>query len=227
MELLTALFALRDEAYQAFQAGLIPNIEAAAIIGVRTPNLRALSRRMEDGAAFMDDLPHRYFEENQIHSFLIGAEKDFDTAVREVERFLPYVDNWAVCDQLSPRAFKSRRDALLPYIRRWLASGHPYTIRFAMKMLMAHYLDDAFRAEYLDMVASVHQGDYYVRMMVAWYFATALAKQYEAVLPYITEYRLEPWIHNKTIQKACESYRILPEEKTFLRSCRINRSTFS
>lgn len=213
------LFELQDPEYQAFQAKLIPNIAPATIIGVRTPDLRRLAKDVD--ASFRMNLPHRYFEENQLHAFSLESMKDFDCVLREVEAFLPYVDNWATCDQLRPKVFAKHKEALLPHIRRWLDSSHVYTIRFGMGMLMCHYLEDSFDPEYPARVAAVQHEDYYVRMMQAWYFATALAKQYEAVLPYITDQRLEKWTHNKTIQKAVESYRITPEQKEFLKQYRI------
>lgn len=215
------LSALRDEAYQPFMAKLVPNIDPDTILGVRTPDLRRLAKEMGEREAFLEDLPHKYFEENQLHDFLLEREKDFDTAISRVEAFLPYVDNWATCDQLNPKVFKKHRPELLPHICCWLDSTHPYTIRFGIKMLMDHFLDEAFSPEYPALVATVRHEDYYVKMMVAWYFATALAKQYDAVLPYITEYRLERWTHNKAIQKAVESYRITQEQKEELKQYRI------
>lgn len=215
------LLALQDLKYRDFQRKLIPNIDPETIIGVRTPELRKLAKEIAPGDAFKKELPHRYFEEDQLHSFLLGNLKDFEQAVREVDTFLPYVDNWAACDQLSPKVFRRHRKALLPHIRRWLASEHTYTIRFAMGMLMQHYLDEGFDPEYPALVAAIRSEEYYVRMMQAWYFATALAKQYDAVVPYITDHRLEKWTHNKAIQKAVESYRITPEQKEFLKQYRM------
>lgn len=215
------LLVRQDLKYKAFQEKLIPNIDPGTIIGVRTPELRQLAKEMGEGVAFKRALPHRYFEENQLHAFLLEGVKDFQKAIAEVEDFLPYVDNWATCDQLRPRCFKKHRRELLPHIRRWLDSDHVYTIRFGMGMLMCHYLEESFTPEFPELVASVRHDDYYVKMMAAWYFATALAKQYDAVLAYITGYRLESWTHNKTIQKAVESYRITPEQKEFLKKFRI------
>ena len=220
-ELRSTLFSLQDEGYRQMQIRLVPNIPPESIIGVRTPELRRLARELEDGEAFLADLPHQFFEENQIHGFLLEREKNFETAVSRVEAFLPYVDNWATCDQFNPKVFQKHRDELLPCIRRWLASDRPYTIRFGMETLMRHYLDEAFDPAYPEMVASVRHEDYYVKMMAAWYFATALAKQYEAAFPYIAEYRLEKWTHNKAIQKAVESYRITPQQKEILKKYRI------
>ena len=221
-EALTAqLFAHQDTKYQAFQANLIPNIDPKTIICVRTHILRKLAKEMGEGEDFLKSLPHCYFEENQLHSFILGNGMDFEKTITGLETFLPYVDNWATCDQLSPKVFKKHRAELLTYIRRWLESDHTYTIRFGIGMLMQHYLDEDFSSEYPQMVASVQSEEYYVRMMQAWYFATALAKQYDTVLPFITEHRLEKWTHNKTIQKAVESYRITPERKEILKQYRI------
>lgn len=220
-ELLDALFSLRDENYRLMLLRLIPNIPRESIIGVRTPELRRLAKELEDGESFLNSLPHRYFEKNQVHSFLLEKDKDFEAVISRVEDFLPHVDNWATCDQLSPKVFRKHRGELLPHICRWLASDHPYTIRFGMEMLMSHFLDEDFDSAYPRMVAAVRSEDYYVKMMAAWYFATALAKQYDAVFPYIAEYRLEKWTHNKAIQKAVESYRITPEQKEILKKYRI------
>ena len=215
------LFSLQDTTYRDFVIRLIPNLAPDTVIGVRTPALRALAKEIGEDAAFLGQLPHRYFEENQLHCLLLGNGKDFEKTVGAVEAFLPYVDNWATCDQLRIRVFSRHRAEMLPYIHRWLDSGQVYTIRFAIEMLMTYYLDTDFSPEYPALVASVRHDDYYVRMMVAWYFATALAKQYPAVLPYITQYRLEPWIHNKTIQKCVESHRITQEQKEFLKKYRL------
>lgn len=210
------LFSHQDEAYRRMQQRLIPNIAPETIIGVRTPVLRQLAKQLEKKDEFCARLPHRYFEENQIHSFLLEGERDFQTAVSRVEAFLSYVDNWATCDQLRPRVFAKHRADLLPHVHRWIKSNEPYTVRFGLEMLMLHYLDDAFDPAFLEEAATVQSDEYYVKMMVAWYFATALAKQYDAALPYITQYRLEKWTHNKTIQKAVESFRVLPEHKEVL-----------
>ena len=222
-EIAARLFEMRDEAYGAFQVKLIPTASKDSFIGVRTPALRAFAKELYksgEGEAFLQRLPHRYFDENQLHAFLISEEKDFDNCVKRVEAFLPYVDNWATCDQLSPKVFKKHRAELLPYIKNWIAASHPYTIRFGIGMLMQHDLDDAFDPAYPALVAEIHSEEYYVNMMIAWYFATALAKQYDAVLPYLTERRLSSWVHRKTIQKAVESYRISDGQKEFLKRLR-------
>ena len=234
--ILSRLFAMQDVQYRDFQCKLIPNVPSDLFIGIRTPDLRKYARELykeeKDPAAgsirqdsfleaFLEDLPHKYFDENQLHAFVISEEKNFDVCIARIERFLPFVDNWATCDQLSPKVFKKNRDALLPCLRKWISSDHTYTVRFAIGMLMQHYLDDAFDPSYPELIASVQSEEYYVRMMIAWYFATALAKQYDAVLPFLEERRLDPWTHNRTIQKAVESYRITPEQKTYLRSLKI------
>lgn len=220
-QLLPTLFSLQDASFRTFNSRLIPNIAPETIIGVRTPELRRIAKELDDGDEFLRRLPHHYFEENLIHGFLLERERDFGAAIAGVEDFLPYVDNWAVCDQLNPKVFKKRRQELLPYIRRWIASDQVYTIRFAIGMLMRHFLDEDFDPDYLQQVAAVRNEDYYVKMMVAWYFATALAKQYDAALPYIIGKHLQPWTHNKAIQKAVESFRISDDQKALLRQYKI------
>ncbi len=217
------LFRLQDTAYREFQLGVMPTVDASTVIGVRTPALRKLAKqlgRRDDVDVFLSDLPHTYFDENQLHAFIVSDMRDYAACVAEVERFLPYVDNWATCDQMSPRVFKRHRAELLEPIKCWIASDRTYTTRFGVGMLMEHYLDEDFDPVYLDMVAGVTSEEYYVRMMVAWYFATALAKQYDAAIPFLTERRLDDWTHNKTIQKAIESRRISAEQKDYLRSLR-------
>ena len=212
-QLSDVLFKNQDEAYRQMQVRLLPNIAPDTIIGVRTPVLRSIAKELEDRYHFLKALPHSCFEENQIHCFLLEREKDFGFVISEIERFLPYVDNWATCDQLRPRCFQKNRKALLPYIRKWIASDEPFTIRFGIGMLMVHFLDDGYDKTLLELPASVDSEEYYVRMMIAWFFATALAKQYADALPYITTHRLDKWTHNKTIQKAIESDRVIPEHK--------------
>ena len=218
------LFAKQDTAYRDFQAKLIPQKDPGSVIGVRTPDIRAIAKdlvKRGDLEEFLSDLPHRYFDENQVHALTIALIKDYDTCMEEVKRFLPYVDNWATCDQMSPKVFKKHKTQLLEQIREWIASDHPYTVRFALGMLMQHFLDEDFDLSYARMAAGVRSGEYYINMMIAWYFATALAKQYEAVLPFLEERRLDPWVHNKTIQKAVESYRISEEQKMYLKTLKI------
>lgn len=219
----TQLFSLQDSGYRDFHAKLIPTVSLDRIIGVRTPALRKLAKsfaKTPEAAAFLRELPHTYYEENNLHGFILETFRDFDLLIGELDRFLPYVDNWATCDTMSPKLFHTHREALLPHIRRWLEAPDVYTVRFAVGTLMTHYLDDAFSPEYPALAASIQSEEYYINMMIAWYFATALAKQYDAVLPYLTEHRLSPWIHNKTIQKAVESRRISQDTKQYLRTLR-------
>ena len=223
-EIREMLYAEKDIAYRDFQAKLIPTIDKETVIGVRTPALRKMAKqlaRREDIPAFLEALSHKYFEENQLHAFIIAERKDFAQCMEELTAILPYVDNWATCDQMSPKVFKKHRHSLMPYIREWIASCQTYTVRFGVGMLMAHFLDEDFNLAYPQMVSEIRSEEYYVNMMIAWYFATALAKQYEAVLPYIEEKRLETWTHNKAIQKAVESYRITPEQKGYLKGLKI------
>lgn len=210
-----------DPDYRLFQAKLMPGVDPERIIGVRTPVLRKLAKELAKQAdidVFLNDLPHKYYDENNLHGFIITECKDYEKTVKYVDAILPYVDNWATCDLLSPKVFKKNRDKLLNDIDRWLTSGQTYTVRFGIEMLMSHYLDADFKPEYLEKISAVQSGEYYVNMMLAWFFATALAKQWDAVVPYIEENRLPEWVHNKTIQKATESYRITDEQKTYLRS---------
>ena len=225
-EIREKLYDRQDLKYRDFQVKLIPGMEPEKMIGVRTPDLRKIAKQMakrEDIGEFLENLPHEFFDENQVHAFVISELKDYGRCVQGVERFLPFVDNWATCDQMSPKVFKKHRPELLDSIKEWIRSEHTYTVRFAVGMLMQHYLDEDFDPAYPEMVAEVQSEEYYIRMMIAWYFATALAKQYEAVLPYIEERRLEPWTHNKTIQKAVESYRITPEQKEYLKSLKVRK----
>lgn len=216
------LFSLRDEKYAAFQRPLLPNLAPESIIGVRTPALRLLAKELRGSAeaeAFLAALPHRYFEENQLHAFLVAQERDYRRCIERLECFLPFVDNWATCDQLSPRVLGRHRAELLPEVRRWMASGHEYTCRFGIGMLMRYYLEDnTFSEEYLRWVAAIDREEYYVRMMQAWFFATALAKQWSAAEPYMHDGRLPDWVRRKAIQKAIESFRIPAEHKAHLRS---------
>ena len=218
------LFALQDTEYRDFQCRLIPNVAPNTVIGVRTPELRKFAKdfaKEPEAAEFLRILPHRYFEENNLHGFLIERMKDYDRVIAALDAFLPFVDNWATCDQLRPGVFAKRPPQLREQIQIWMASGHTYTVRFGIEMLMCLYLDDAFLPEYLDWVAAIRSNEYYVNMMTAWFFATALAKQYDAALPYIEERRLAPWTHNKAIQKAVESYRIADAQKAYLRSLKV------
>ncbi len=226
------LFELQDTKYRDFQAKLIPNVAADSVIGVRTPALKVFAKELHKAAVkdpnaaravsdFLSSLPHKYFDQNQLHAFLINEEKDFEKCISRVDVFLPYVDNWATCDQASTKAFQKHKTDLLPHIARWIKSDHTYTVRFAIGKLMQLFLDEDFKPQYLEMVAAVHSEEYYINMMIAWYFATALAKQYEGALPYIEKNRLEKWTHNKAIQKAIESYRITDEQKAYLRTLKV------
>ena len=218
------LNALRDETYRAFQCKLIPTVDPARVIGVRVPQLRALAKELrgtEQAKAFLCALPHESLDADILHALLISQVKDADECVALLNAFLPYVDNWATCDLISPKAFKNHPPRLLSDIRRWMASWRTYTARFGIGMLLQFYLGDAFDGEYLRWVAEVRSDEYYVKMMVAWYFATALDRQYDAALPYIEGRRLEPWTHNKSIQKAIESRRVPPERKEALRALRV------
>ncbi len=218
------LFALQDRRYREFHKGLVPGMPEDYIIGVRMPALRRLAKEV-DKDELLSTLPHRYYEENQLHAIILSGMKDYDRCLAEVERFLPYVDNWATCDGLRPRCFAQQArgahhakhtDELLPHVRRWLKSKHEYTVRFGIGMLEAYYLDEAFSKEHLQWVAAISREEYYIRMMQAWYFATALAKQWEAALPIIPT--LPEWVRRKAIQKACESFRVSDEHKAIIRT---------
>ena len=215
-EIRSELNSLRDEEYRAFQSKLIPTVPADRFIGVRTPALRALAKRLakrEEKDSFLIDLPHKTFDEDQLHAFLLSEEKDFDRCVAGVEAFLPYVDNWATCDQLRTRSFAKRKADLLPFIDKWMASGETYAVRFGIGMLMTHFLDGAFDPAYLQKVASVSSEEYYVNMMRAWYFATALAKHPDETSPFLEKGKLDEWTRKKAVQKARESFRVSDEWK--------------
>ena len=218
------LYDLQDLKYRDMQIKIIPGIEPESVIGVRTPQLRTLAKeilRSGDYKGFLDELPHRYFEENQLQAFLISGIKDVNECMEELEKFLPYVDNWATCDQMSPKIFKKHKEELFTHIQEWISSDKTYTVRFGVGMLMEHFLDDDYDIRYPRMVAGIRSKEYYVNMMIAWYFATALAKQYESILPFIEEKKLDDWTHNKAIQKSVESRRITEEQKTYLKSLKV------
>ena len=224
MNIIDELFKLQDKEYREFQSKLIPNINKERIIGVRTPLLRQLSKiiiKENNYSDFLNDLPHKYFDENQIHAFIISEIKDYDECLFEFNKFLPYIDNWATCDQSSPKIFLKNSDKLINEIKRWIKSKDTYTIRFGIGMLMRIYLDDNFKPEYLKMVSNIKSDEYYVNMMIAWFFATALAKQYDSTIEYIKNYKLDKWVHNKIIQKSIESYRISKEKKEYLKKYKI------
>lgn len=222
-EITTELFRLQDKPYRELQWRILPTVDRESVIGVRTPALRKMAkelRRREDIGLFLSSLPHTYFDENQLHAFLISEEKDYTRCLAEVEAFLPYMDNWATCDQMSPKVFRKHRPELLAPIKAWLSSGETYTVRFAVGMLMEHFLDEDFDIVYPAWVAQLRSEEYYINMMRAWYYATALAKQYDAALPFLKEDQLDIWTHNKAIQKSVESNRISPEQKAYLRTLR-------
>ena len=215
------LKSLQDIRYRNFQAGLIPTVDNDKVIGVRTPELRKLAKEMskrDDADDFLNDLPHEYFDEDQLHAFMVSGIKDFDECISEVGRFLPYINNWATCDQMTPKVFGRHKEELLPHVRKWIDSGETYIIRFGVKMLMSYFLGDEFDMEYADLVAGIKSEEYYVNMMRAWYFATALAYNYDEVVPLIENKELDRWTHNKAIQKSVESYRITAEQKEYLKT---------
>ena len=222
----TRLFELQDLKYRDFHAKLMPTVNKEKIIGVRTPALRVFAKKYgktDEAKEYLQILPHQYYEENNLHGLLIEQIKDYDTCLEELERFLPYIDNWATCDLLALHMMKKHRDIFIREVFRWIESDQPYTIRFGISMLMRHYLDEEFKTEYPEKVAAIRSEEYYVNMMRAWYFATALAKQYENVLPFLEKRQMDVWTHNKTIQKAIESYRITSEQKEYLRTLRIKK----
>lgn len=221
MNIQERLFELADEKYADFQAKLTPTVDRKLFIGVRVPDVRKLAKEIyKEGGyeVFLRELPHKYYDENMLHGLILSEFKDYDECISEVDKFLPYVDNWAVCDIMSPKCFKKNKDRLIGKIIEWAGSDEVYTSRFGMEMLMSHFLDADFKAEYLEIPAKVRLDDYYAKMMVAWFFATALTKQWDATIPIIESGKLEDWTHNKTIQKARESYRITDEQKEYLRT---------
>ena len=225
-EIQELLFAKQDTKYRDFQAPLFPNINKEKMIGVRTPELKKLAKELygkELANEFIETLPHQYFDENQLHAFIISLIKDYQTCLKEVEKFLPFIDNWGTCDQLSPKVFAKHKDELIVAIKKWLKSKHTYTVRFAIGLLLGLYLDDSFKEEYMELISNIKSEEYYINMMIAWFFATALAKQYKTAIKYIEEKKLSFWVHNKTIQKAVESYRINDEQKVYLKSLKANK----
>ena len=220
------LFTMQDLKYRDFHAKLMPTVEKESVIGVRVPVLRTYAKKFgktEEAKQFLKILPHQYYEENNLHGLLIEQIKDYELCIEELERFLPHIDNWATCDMIALRTVKNHLDLFIQEVCRWIASDHPYIVRFGIGMLMRYYLDEQFKPEYPKKVAEVKSDEYYVNMMRAWYFATALAKQYDQIIPYLEEKRLDTWTHNKTIQKAIESYRITPEQKIYLRTLRVKK----
>lgn len=217
------LFVLQDEEYRDFHSKLMPNIPKEDVIGIRVPVLRKFAKefaKSDEKEKFLKELPHRYYEENNLHMMLLVEMKDYDGCMQEMERFLPYINNWATCDFPAPKCFEKHKKDVLEHIKIWIKSSQTYTVRYAIGMLMRLFLENDFSAEYPQMVAEVSSEEYYINMMIAWYFATALAKQWDAVIPYIEQRKLSPWVHRKTIQKAVESYRITPGQKEYLKSFR-------
>lgn len=225
-QIVNRLKAMQDLKYKEFHCKLMPTVETERVIGVRVPQLRKYAKEIKDSQLaeeFLQELPHQYYEENNLHGFLLSEIKDYNVCIEKLNAFLPYMDNWATCDSTSPKIFKKHRSELLQQIKVWMASEHSYTVRFGIGMLMQHFLDEDFNEDYLEWVAKIRSEEYYINMMIAWYFATALAKQYDAALPYIQEQRLAPWVHNKTIQKAVESYRVTQEHKEYLKTLKIKK----
>lgn len=221
------LFSLADEAYKAFQQKLMPSVDPDTVIGIRTPELRRFAAKFaqtEEAKDFMANLPHTYYEENNLHAFLIEKITDFESTVTELNRFLPYVDNWATCDMMSPKIFSANKEKLLPVIERWISSSHTYMIRYGIVMMMKHFLDGEFSPRHLQKVADISSNEYYIEMAQAWYFAEALVKQCDHVLPYLQNGRLSPFVHNKTISKACDSFRIDDGKKRLLKTLRQKNS---
>ena len=224
MNIQEELFKLQDKEYAAFQAKLTPGVPEESFIGVRVPDVRKLAKAIvKEGGyeTFLSELPHKYYDENMLHGLILSELKDYDLCVKLVDEFLPFVDNWAVCDIMSPKVFKKNKPALLEKIKVWSASSETYTCRFGMEMLMSHFLDEDFKKAYLKIPAAVKSEEYYVNMMIAWFFATALAKQWDDTIPYLEKKKFSPWVQNKTIQKAIESYRITDEQKAYLRTLKI------
>ena len=225
-EIRAELFKMQDMDYRDFNSKLIPTVDKKSMIGIRTPDLRKYAKQLgksSDVIEFLQTLPHKYFDENQLHAFIISEIKDFKYCIDEINRFLPYIDNWATCDQLSPKVFKKYHNELFEYIKDWLKSDKVYTLRFGIGMLMEHFLDEDFDILYPEIVSKIRSGEYYINMMIAWYFATALAKQYESIIPFIENNSLDIWTHNKAIQKSIESYRITDEQKAYLRGLKIKK----
>lgn len=217
------LFKLQDTAYRDFHSSLMPGVDKETVIGVRIPVLRAFAKKFsktEEAGQFMNELPHKYYEENNLHMMLIAQIKDYDKCISETEKFLPYIDNWATCDSSLPKCFDKNKEDILVRAKNWIATDDTYVKRYGMGVMMRLFLDEDFKEEYIQLVAGVKSEEYYVNMMIAWYMATALAKQWDAAIPYIQEHRLSEWVHRKSIQKAVESYRITPEQKDYLKGLR-------
>ena len=220
MEIQKELFSLQDKEYMKFLSKLTPNVSEDTIIGVRIPEIRKLAKKLvrnNEYEDFLKELPHKYYDENLLHGAIISENKDFENCIELLNSFLPFVDNWAVCDTISPKIFKKHKKELIEKIKEWSQSDKTYTCRFGVEMLMTHFLDEDFKKEYLEMVANIHSEEYYVKMVIAWFFATALAKQWDYAVIYLENNKLDVWVHNKTIQKARESLRILEDKKGYLK----------
>lgn len=220
MEIQKELFSLQDKEYMKFSSKLTPNVPEDTIIGVRIPEIRKIAKKLvrnNEYEDFLKELPHKYYDENLLHGAIISENKDFENCIELLDSFLPFVDNWAVCDTISPKIFKKHKKELIEKIKEWSQSDKTYTCRFGVEMLMTHFLDEDFKKEYLEMVANIHSEEYYVKMVVAWFFATALTKQWDYAVIYLENNRLDVWVHNKTIQKARESLRILEDKKRYLK----------
>lgn len=218
------LFKLQDKKYQKLQVNLVPNVDKEKIIGVRVPEIRKLAKKYKNDDSvneFLKELPHKYYDENLLHGLIISEIKDYDRCIEEVEMFLPYVDNWAVCDTMSPKIFAKNKDKLIIIIKKWIKSSELYTCRFGIRMLMNHFLKDDYKEEYLELPAAIHTDEYYLKMMIAWFYATALAYRWNDTIKYLDERKLDKWTHNKTIQKAIESYRITDSQKDYLRKIKL------
>ena len=224
MDIYKEIFKLKDEEYKNFHKKLIPSVDENKIIGVRTPLLRKFAKEVFESGEYEDflkTLPHTYYEENNLHAFLIEQFKDYDKVIYETEKFLPYIDNWATCDMFRPKIYKKHTDELIAEIKKWIKSKETYTVRYAIGLLNSFYLDDKFLPEYLEMVSAIKSDEYYINMMIAWYFQTALVKQYESAIPYIEQKKLDKWIHNKTIQKCIESFKISDKIKMYLKNLKV------
>lgn len=220
-KIISDLLNMRDEKFAHFTASLMPTTKSQNVIGIRTPVLRKHAQSLQHSENFLRDLPHTYFEENQIHAFILSDIRDFEKCVKQVDAFLPYIDNWATCDQLIPKTFAKNLDKLLPWIDKWIKSNHTYTVRFAIGLLMRFYLGENFNDKYATMIIKIKSDEYYINMMRAWYFATALAKNWNKVVAIIENKKLDTWTHNKTIQKAIESFRITDKQKQYLKKFKI------
>ena len=218
------LFKMQDVEYKNFHSKLMPTVDDEKIMGIRIPVLRKFANefaKSQEAETFVESLPHKYYEEDNLHAFVLEKIKDFDVAIKRTEAFLPYIDNWATCDMFMPDVFKKNSEKVLPYALKWIKSDHVYTVRYGIGILMKLFLDDDFKEEYMQIVGDVKSGEYYVNMMIAWYFATALAKQYDCAVKFIEQKKLDVWVHNKTIQKAVESYRIPKTTKEYLKTLKI------